>query len=184
MSKIGKIPVKIPENVEVLIEKKAHGGKVTINGPKGSLSQEFDEVIMVKNQEGSILVERKNDSRQARALQGTIRALLNNMVKGVTEGYQRQLVLHGVGFRAAVEGDQLFLSLGFSHRVGFKAPTGIAFSVADDKIIISGIDKQLVGSVADRIRKIKPPEPYKGKGIRYLEEKIKKKVGKKAVATA
>lgn len=176
--------MKIPEGVEVLIEKKTHGGSVTIKGPKGSLSQDFDEVIMVKNQDGSLLVERKNNSRKGRVLQGTIRSLLNNIVKGVTTGYERSLILHGVGFRAVVEGDELFLSLGFSHRVPVKTPAGITFSVVGDKIVISGIDKQLVGSVADKIRKIKPPEPYKGKGIRYLEEKIKKKVGKKAVATA
>lgn len=184
MSRIGKIPIKIPENVQVLIEKKTSGGKVIISGPKGSLFQEFPGVLEVKNQEGNIVVERKNNSRPARALQGTIRALLNNMVGGVTQGYQKQLVLYGVGYRAAIEGDQLFLSLGFSHRVPIKQPEGITFLVSDDKIIISGIDKKLVGEVADKIRKIKPPEPYKGKGIRYFGEKIKKKVGKKAIVAA
>lgn len=184
MSKIGKIPIQIPEEVKVSIEESPIGQRVTIASSKGSLACQVRKEIGVKLSEGNIIVERKDNSRLSRALHGTTRAILANLVKGVTVGFERTLVLAGVGFRARVEGRELFLSVGFSHQVKFTAPAGINFAVNEDKIIISGLDKQLVGEVADKIRKIKPPEPYKGKGIRFLEEKVKRKVGKKAVATA
>lgn len=180
MSKIGKIPIKIPEGVNVEVS----GSQVTVAGPKGSLAQTIKKGIEIKILEGNIRVGRKDNSRFVRALHGTARAVLANMVKGVTVGFEKQLSLHGVGFRAKVEGDELFVSVGFSHSVKVIAPPGIKLAISEDKIVVSGIDKKLVGEVADRIRRIKPPEPYKGKGIRYLNEKIRKKVGKKAVATA
>lgn len=180
MSKIGKIPINIPPGVAVNIE----GQKVTVTGPKGNLSQNIRGEVKVKLADGQILVERKENNRFVRALHGTIRAIINNMVKGVTQGFQKTLLLQGVGYRAKVEGDILSLSVGFSHPVIFKAPQGITFTVVEDKIIISGIDKPLVGEIADKIRKIKPPEPYKGKGIKYEGEIIRRKAGKKAVATA
>lgn len=184
MSKIGKRPIQIPEGVKVLIENLPAGQKVTISGPKGSLVFAIRKEIEAKLSKEEILIERRDNSNLSRALHGTTRAILSNMVKGVTLGFERTLILVGVGFRAKVEGEDLLLSVGFSHPVKFTAPPGINFLVKEDKIIISGLDKHLVGEMADKIRKAKPPEPYKGKGIRYLEEKIKKKVGKKAVATA
>ncbi len=180
MSKIGKTPIDIADGVTVSQE----GQKIVITGPKGNLSCPLPGEIKVKIENQKILIERKSDDRFVRALHGTIRALLANMVKGVTEGFEKVLVLQGVGYRAKVEGDSLILSVGFSHPVLFKAPAGINFLVIEDKITISGIDKQMVGEVADKIRKIKPPEPYKGKGIKYIDEIIRRKAGKKAVATA
>lgn len=180
MSKIGKIPVKIPEGVEITIR----DNNVSVTGPKGSLALAFKKGIRVEKAQEEVIVTRVGDSRELRALHGTMRAIIANMVKGVTEGFEKTLVLHGVGFRGRIEGEDLYLSLGFSHPVKFTPPSGIKFEVAEDKIIVSGIDKKLVGQTADEIRRAKPPEPYKGKGIRYDKEVIRRKAGKKAVATA
>lgn len=180
MSKIGRIPIKIPEDVQILIDEH----EVSITGPKGTLVNPVKKDIDIKKQQGNIIVERHGDNRFLRALHGTTRAILANMVKGVTIGFTKTLVLHGTGFRARVEGEVLYLSLGFSHPVLVQASPSIKFTVNEDKVTIFGIDKQLVGEIADKIRKLKPPEPYKGKGIRYLDEIIRKKAGKKAVATA
>lgn len=177
MSKIGKLPIAIPEGVSVSVE----DGTVVISSAKGTLSQSVGKEITVRVEDRRIVVGRGSDSKKVRALHGTVRALLGNMVKGVTEGFQKTLILSGVGFRAEVEGNVLSLSVGFSHKVKVAAPEHITFSVFEDRITVSGIDKQLVGEVAERIRKVKPPEPYKGKGIRYATEVIRRKVGKKAV---
>lgn len=179
MSKIGRMPLKIPEDVKVTIE----NGRVTIAGPKGTLSRKIKEGIEVKIKDKELVVERKSESRFLRALHGTTRALLSNMIKGVMTGFTKTLVLTGVGYRAKIEGEMLILSVGFSNQVKFKALPDISFSVNEDKIIISGVDKEQVGEIAASIRRIKPPEPYKGKGIRYLTEVIRRKVGKKSVAT-
>lgn len=179
MSKIGRMPLKIPEDVKVTIE----NGRVTIAGPKGTLSRKIKEEIEVKIKDKELVVERKSESRFLRTLHGTTRALLSNMIKGVMTGFTKTLVLSGVGYRAKVEGEMLILSVGFSNQVQFKVPPDISFSVNEDKIIVSGIDKEQVGEIAASIRRIKPPEPYKGKGIRYLTEVIRRKVGKKSVAT-
>lgn len=180
MSKIGKTPIKIPEGLAVEVS----GNQVKISGPKGTLTFGLRKEIKVETKNNEILVTRTGDSNELRAVHGTTRAILNNMVKGVTEGFEKVLTLHGVGFRAKVEGDDLYISVGFSHPVKITPPAGIKFSSVEDKIIVSGIDKTLVGETASKIRRIKPPEPYKGKGIRYIAEKIRRKAGKKAVATA
>lgn len=178
MSRIGKKPIKIPEGVEVKIE----GQKVVIKGPKGEISQEVRPEIKVSQREGEIFVSLKKETKEAKALWGLTRALLANMVQGVTEGFEKKLEIRGVGFRANLEGQDLALQLGFSHPVKIEKPEGITFSVEKNIIGISGIDKQLVGQVAAKIRSIRPPDLYKGKGVRYLGEVVRKKEGKKAVA--
>lgn len=180
MSKIGKTPIKIPEGVIVSV----NGNQITVSGPKGNLAITTKKGIDIKVADGEILVTSRGDSNQLRALHGTTRAILSNMVKGVTSGFDKTLILHGVGFRAKVEADVLYVSVGFSHPVKVTPPNDINFSVSEDKIIVSGIDKHLVGETASKIRRIKPPEPYKGKGIRYAAEIVRRKAGKKAVATA
>lgn len=179
MSKIGKMPVKIIEGTEV----KVQGNEVSISGPKGTLVLNIPKGIEVKLADKAIIVTRQQDSNFMRALHGTIRANLNNMISGVTNGFEKTLVLSGVGYRARLEGNELYLTVGFSYPVKVAPPEDIKFQVNEDKIIVSGIDKQLVGEVADKIRRIRPPEPYKGKGIRYLGEQIRRKAGKKVVAT-
>lgn len=180
MSRIGKKSVQIPEGVAMQI----NDSQITISGPKGSISIALKKGIEIKTDNNEIFVTRRGDSKQLRALHGTVRATLANMIKGVTLGFEKTLVLHGVGFRARIEEDALYISVGFSHPVKVTPPTGIKFSTIEDKIIVSGIDKKLVGETADKIRRIKPPEPYKGKGIRYSTERVRRKAGKKAVATA
>ena len=180
MSRIGKKPILIPEGVEVKIE----GDIVRVKSSRGELSQEIRPEIGIELKEKKIIVSPKIKSKQTNALWGLIRALLANMVKGVTEGFEKKLEIEGLGFRAQIEGENLVLLVGFSHPVKIETPKGIKFSVEKNIITVSGIDKALVGQIAAKIRKVKPPEPYKGKGIRYLGEIIKKKVGKKAVTTA
>lgn len=177
MSKVGKMPITLPTGVTCAIEAK----NVTVTGPKGTLvlSLPRGAEVLVKDTVAS--VEIKNENTMA-ALQGTIRALLANMVKGVTEGFVRELELIGTGYRAEVRGDTLVLTVGFSHPVEYKAPTGITFKVEKSMITVSGISKELVGEVAAKIRAVRPPEPYKGKGIRYKDEEVKKKAGKAAKA--
>ncbi len=179
MSRIGKKPIEIPKEVKVKIE----GQKVKIEGPKGQLEREFRPEIKIEIKENKIFVSPKIETKKTKAFWGLTRALLANMVKGVTEGFEKKLQIEGLGYRAQMEGENLVLNVGFSHPVKISPPKGIKFSVQKNIISVSGIDKELVGQTAAKIRKVRPPEPYKGKGIRYLGEEIKRKVGKKATAT-
>lgn len=178
MSRIGKLPVSVPAGVEVSI----NGSEVTVKGPKGELTQTFhSELTIEKAEDGSIVVTRPDDERKSRSMHGLTRTLIHNMVIGVSEGYSKTLELVGVGYRAAVKGDHLEMNLGFSHPVIIKTPEGIKFECPDQsKIVVSGIDKQQVGQVAADIRKWRKPEPYKGKGIRYEGEHVRRKEGKTA----
>lgn len=178
MSRIGKLPVSVPAGVEVSI----NGTEVTVKGPKGELTQSFyNKLTIEKAEDGSVVVSRPDDERMSRAQHGLVRTLINNMVIGVSQGYSKTLELVGVGYRAAVKGDHLELNLGYSHPVIVKTPEGITFECPDQaKIVVSGIDKQQVGQVAADIRKWRKPEPYKGKGIRYQGEHIRRKEGKTA----
>ena len=176
MSRIGRLPVEIPSGVDVKID----GTQVKVKGPKGEVEYTFSPEMSIALEEGSIVVTRPADEKALRALHGTTRALLNNMILGVTEGFSKVLELVGVGYRANLEGQNLVLNVGYSHPVEFEPPDGIEFEVADrnQKITVSGIDKQKVGQIAADIRKVRPPEPYKGKGIRYSGEYIRRKAGK------
>ncbi|MGH8944881.1 MAG: 50S ribosomal protein L6 [Acidimicrobiia bacterium] len=175
MSRIGLKPITVPSGVDVAID----GSKVTVKGSKGELSREFEESISFELSDGELRVSRADDTRESRALHGLSRALLNNMVVGVTEGFARTLEIQGVGYRAAMKGSDLELQVGFSHMVTVSAPDGIAFEVPEPtRIGVSGIDKQQVGQVAADIRAVRPPEPYKGKGIRYEGEYVRRKAGK------
>lgn len=176
MSRIGRLPVPVPAGVDVTI----NGNDVTVKGPKGTLSRTIAQPLSVTRQEdGTILVTRPNDEREARSLHGLSRTLINNMIIGVTEGYTKNLEIVGTGYRAAQKGTGIELSLGFSHTVVVEAPEGITLKVDGNlKIEVSGISKEQVGEVAANIRKIRPPEPYKGKGVRYAGENVRRKVGK------
>ena len=178
MSRIGKLPVSVPAGVEVSI----NGNEVTVKGPKGELTRSFYSALTIEQAEdNSIVVTRPDDERESRAQHGLTRTLINNMVIGVSEGYSKTLELVGVGYRAAFKGDKLEMNLGFSHPVIVEKPEGINFECPDQaKIVVSGIDKQQVGQVAADIRKWRKPEPYKGKGIRYQGEHIRRKEGKTA----
>ena len=178
MSRIGKSPIPVPSGVDVTIT----GTKVAVKGPKGELSIETPEDITVTQEGDQILVTRPDDERRHRALHGLTRSLVSNMVTGVSEGFSRELEIVGVGYRAAAQGpNQLELLVGFSHPVTVKAPEGIEFEVpSPNRITVKGIDKQLVGQVAADIRKVRKPEPYKGKGIRYAGERVVRKAGKSA----
>ncbi|CAB4878851.1 unannotated protein [freshwater metagenome] len=176
MSRIGRMPITVPNGVEVNVE----GQEVTVKGPKGTLSQVIVEPIkVVRNEDGSVGVERPDDDRRNRSLHGLSRTLINNMVVGVTEGYKKTLEIVGVGYRVAATGKDLEFALGFSHPVIVQAPEGISFDVeSPTRFHVSGIDKQLVGEVSAKIRKLRKPDPYKGKGVRYQGEVIRRKVGK------
>jgi large subunit ribosomal protein L6 len=175
MSRIGKKPVPVPAGVEISID----GQTVAVKGPKGSLRRTFTDRVDLTMEEGTVLVARKDDARESRALHGLSRALLANMVIGVADGFQRELSIVGVGYRAALKGSGLELQLGFSHPVQVPAPDGISFEVPEPtRVIVSGIDKEQVGQVAADIRKLRPPEPYKGKGVRYINEQVRRKAGK------
>jgi len=175
MSRIGKQPIFIPDNVEVTI----NGGHVSVKGPKGELGIEVHPAIGIEKDNGVITVKPKNDKKSS-ALWGLTRSLVSNMVKGVTEGYAKRLEIEGVGYRAQVQGENLVMQLGFSHPIEFPIPDNVSVSVEGNAIDISGIDKQLVGQVSAKIRSFKKPEPYKGKGIHYKGEHIRRKAGKKA----
>jgi large subunit ribosomal protein L6 len=175
MSRIGKAPIAIPSGVDVTIS----GQHVTVKGPKGTLSRTIPGEIVVRKEESTLLVERPNDERQNRSLHGLSRTLVSNMVIGVTEGFTKELEIVGVGYRAEAQGANLRLALGFSHPVNVPAPDGITFEIpVQTRVIVKGIDKELVGQVAANIRSIRKPEPYKGKGVRYAGERILRKAGK------
>ena len=177
MSRIGKQPIPVPSGVDVTIE----GSTVTVKGPKGTLTQTFDSVIEIALEDGVVYVRRPNDERRQRSLHGLTRTLVANMITGVSEGFVRNLEIVGVGYRAQLKGSDLDLSLGLSHPMVVKAEGGVTFEVpAPNRISVKGIDKQRVGQVAAEIRKIRPPEPYKGKGIRYAGEHVRRKAGKAA----
>jgi large subunit ribosomal protein L6 len=176
MSRVGLSPITVPSGVDVTIA----GRAVTVKGPKGELSRELPEPITAQLDDGVLTVHRPDDQRSSRALHGLSRALLNNMVVGVSQGFTKELEIVGVGYRAIAQGERkLELQLGFSHPVPFEAPEGITFEVPQPtQVIISGIDKQAVGQVAANIRSIRKPEPYKGKGVRYKDERVRRKAGK------
>jgi large subunit ribosomal protein L6 len=175
MSRIGRLPVAVPSGVDVTID----GQSVTVKGPKGELAHLVAEPITVEQGETGLEVKRPNDERQSRALHGLTRSLINNMVLGVTEGYEKKLEIHGTGYRVANKGGTLEFALGYSHPISVEAPEGISFAVeSPTRFSVQGIDKQLVGEVAANIRKLRKPDPYKGKGVRYAGEQIRRKVGK------
>jgi large subunit ribosomal protein L6 len=177
MSRIGRKPVPVPDAVTVEIAP----GNIAVKGPKGELVQTLSPDMTVEHGDGAVTVARPTDRGEHRALHGLTRSLIANMVEGVTEGFEKRLEIQGVGYRAALKGKNLELALGYSHPVAIDAPEGIDFEVPQPtEIIIKGIDKQLVGQVAADIRKRRPPEPYKGKGIRYKDEQVLRKVGKRA----
>jgi large subunit ribosomal protein L6 len=181
MSRVGKQPIPIPSGVDVKIE----GPKVMVKGPKGQLNQEFSPLVKLELTKDQIKVSVANpQNKKQRSLWGLTQRLISNLIKGVTEGYEKQLELRGVGYKARVEGKKLILAVGFSHTVEFNIPEGIETKVEKNIITLSGIDKQLVGEIAAQIRRIRKPEPYKGKGIRYVGEEVRQKVGKKMAVTA
>lgn len=176
MSRIGKEPISIPSGVDVTVD----GQHVTVKGPKGTLEHTVVEPITVeRDEDGALLVKRPDDERESRSLHGLTRTLVNNLVVGVTEGYTKKLEIHGVGYRVQAKGSDLEFALGYSHPIKIEAPDGITFAVeSPTKFSVSGIDKQKVGQTAAVIRKLRRPDPYKGKGVRYEGERIRRKVGK------
>ena len=179
MSRIGKKPIEIPQGVQVQIE----GKRVMVKGPKGELSREFADELKIEKNDNHIVVSPRNNSQEAKALWGLTRTLLFNMVAGVTEGYAKKLEIEGIGYRASVEGDSLSLNVGYTHPVKIEAPERITFAVDKNVITVAGINKEDVGETAARIRAARPVEPYKGKGIKYQGEVIRRKLGKKAAGT-
>ena len=177
MSRIGRLPITIPAGVDVTID----GQNVTVKGPKGTLSRQLHPDMTVSKEDGTIVVTRPTEQKTHKQLHGLTRTLVNNMVVGVTTGYRKPLEITGVGYRAALVGRKLQLNLGYSHSIVFNAPDGITFAVENPtRLGVQGIDKQLVGEVAANIRKLRKPEPYKGKGIRYAGEQVQRKAGKSA----
>lgn len=175
MSRIGKLPIPIPEKVDVEVRDQT----VTVRGPKGSLSLAVHPAIQVQVRDRQVLCTRPSDEKSHKALHGLTRTLIANMVEGVTKGFQRKLELVGVGYRAAMLGPNLNIALGYSHPILFPVPPGIQIEVKDQtQLTVSGVDKQLVGAVAAKLRSFRPPEPYKGKGVKYVEERIRRKAGK------
>jgi large subunit ribosomal protein L6 len=177
MSRIGKQPIELPSGVNVAISP----GRVQVNGPLGELSQNVPARMQVDQEDGNLTVKRPTDRGDDRALHGLTRSLIANMVEGVTKGFEKRLELQGVGYRATLRGTDLELNVGFSHPVVVKPPQGISFEVPEaTSVLVKGIDKQQVGEIAAEVRKVRPPEPYKGKGIRYEGEYVRRKVGKRA----
>jgi large subunit ribosomal protein L6 len=177
MSRIGKKPIPVPEGVTVSLGP----GRVSVNGPRGELEQTVSTRMQIAEEDGTLVVTRPTDRGTDRAVHGLTRSLVANMVEGVTQGFEKRLEIQGVGYRAKLAGKALELSVGYSHPVTIQAPDGIEFEVPQaTQVIVRGIDKQLVGEIASRIRRVRPPEPYKGKGIRYAGEHVRRKVGKRA----
>jgi len=177
MSRIGRAPIEIPSGVNVSLSP----GRVMVNGPLGELSQQIPTRMNVEQENGTITVTRPTERGEDRALHGLTRSLIANMVEGVTKGFEKRLELQGVGYRAALQGTDLRLDVGYSHPVVMKAPQGITFEVpVPTQVIVKGVDKQQVGQIAAEVRRVRPPEPYKGKGIRYEGEYVRRKVGKRA----
>lgn len=174
MSRIGRLPITVPSGVDVTID----GATVSVKGPKGELSHQVASPIEISLEEGTLTVTRPNDERESRSLHGLTRTLIDNMIVGVTNGYEKQLEVVGTGYRVLAKGSDLEFALGYSHPVPVKAPEGIAFKVEGNKVTVSGIDKQRVGETAANIRKLRKPDPYKGKGVRYAGEVIRRKAGK------
>jgi len=176
VSRIGRMPIPLPKGVEVKVD----GAHVSVKGPKGEMKRSFPVDMVISMDEGRLVVNRPSDAQHHRALHGMTRALLNNMVTGVSSGFERTLEINGVGYRADMNGTNLMLYVGYSHPVEYKPPEGISFETdaRTRQVKIKGYDKELVGQVAANIRKIRPPEPYKGKGIKYIEETIRRKAGK------
>ena len=177
MSRIGKKPIQIPPGVEIKIENE----EITVKGPKGELKRKIRPEIAVENKDGQIFVSVKKNQKNSNPFWGLTRTLIFNMVQGVVEGHQKELEIHGVGYRANLEGEDLVLLVGYSHPVKIKKVEGIDFKIEKNVITVSGTEKELVGQIAAKIRKVRKPEPYKGKGIRYVGEYVRRKVGKKAV---
>ena len=176
MSRIGRAPITVPAGVEITL---GDNNVVTVKGPKGTLTKQFNANMVIAMDNGVLTVSRPNDSKENRALHGLTRTLVNNMVVGVTEGYKKELDVNGVGYRVAKEGNKLVMNLGYSHQVIMEEKPGITIEVpGPNKIIINGCDKQAVGQFAAEVREKRPPEPYKGKGIKYVDEVIRRKVGK------
>jgi large subunit ribosomal protein L6 len=178
MSKVGKMPVKIPKGIKIDV----NDAGISVTGPKGTLSRPLRREVSVKVEDDSIVVSRASDQRFHRSLHGLTRALIQNMVTGVSEGFKRELEMVGIGYRAEMKGPVMELNVGYSHLILFRPPEGVSIEVMhrENKIVVSGIDKQLVGQTAAEIRSFRPPEPYKGKGIRYVGEMVRRKAGKAA----
>jgi large subunit ribosomal protein L6 len=177
LSRIGKLPIEVPGGVEVSVE----GTLATVKGPMGTLSQTIPTSISVRQEGNQLVVERPDDEREHRALHGLVRSLMANMVEGVTKGFEKQLEIQGVGYRVQAQGSDLVFSLGYSHQIPVKAPEGITFEVSSPtRFSVKGIDKQQVGQVAADIRRLRKPDPYKGKGVRYAGEQVRRKAGKTA----
>ncbi|MBI9097345.1 MAG: 50S ribosomal protein L6 [Spirochaetaceae bacterium] len=178
MSRIGKMPVAVPSGVTVTVEKNV----ISVKGAKGEMSQDFQPEVSFEIKDGEVVVSRKDDSKRAKSMHGLYRNLLNNMVTGVTKGFQKTLVINGVGYRAELKGDTLLMNLGFSTTIEYMVPEGVTIATeGTNKVVVSGIDKAKVGQAAVEIRSLRPPEPYKGKGIKYENEVIRRKVGKSGV---
>ena len=176
MSRIGIKPIPVPGTVQVELAK---GNAVKVKGPKGELSQQLSPRVLIVQEDGQLLVKRESEQREIKALHGLTRSLLNNMVVGVTDGYTKVLEIQGVGYRAAMQGQNLVLNVGYSHPVNMVPPEGVSYTVeGNNKVTVNGINKQVVGEEAARIRGTRPPEPYKGKGIRYVDEVVRRKAGK------
>jgi large subunit ribosomal protein L6 len=177
MSRIGRKPIDVPNTVSIGLSP----GRVQVNGPLGELSQQIPLRMRVEHSEGTVVVTRPTERGEDRALHGLTRSLIANMVEGVTKGFEKRLEISGVGYRAALRGEALELNVGYSHSVVIQPPAGITFEVpAQTQIVVKGVDKQQVGQIAAEVRKVRPPEPYKGKGIRYVGEYVRRKVGKRA----
>ena len=176
MSRVGKLPIEVPKGVDVQVTAES----IRVKGPKGELFAPRHPLVELASEDGVLRCERVNESRKSRAAHGLIRALTANMVHGVSQGFERRLEINGVGYRAEVQGSTLVLNLGFSHPINFQLPEGVSAKVEKNQIVLSGIDKELLGAAAAKIRGYRPPEPYKGKGVKYLEERILRKEGKSA----
>lgn len=175
MSRIGVLPLEVPESVTLTV----NDGHVTVKGPKGELERQFNSGITITHEDGVVTTTRPSDKKDHRSMHGTTRSLIANMVKGVTDGFEKSLDLVGVGYRATKSGNKLVLNVGYSHPVEIEEPEGIEFEVpSNTRVLVKGIDKQLVGAVASDIRSVRKPEPYKGKGVRYTDETVRSKVGK------